>query len=107
MSSRNRPLEIQVETTALANRVGRLEVEFGTELDDSGGISAADSTRNCAEGLGVEGIDDGVGVGVEVLEEIEEVDAELEVGGLGELDAFGSGEVVIDEAGHTEGVGAR
>jgi hypothetical protein len=59
----------------------RLEVEFGAELDDPGGISASDSACDCAEGLGVERIDDGVGVGVEVFEEIEEVDAELESAG--------------------------
>ena len=69
-------------------RATELEEELASELDDSGGISAADSARDGAEGLGVESIDDGVGVCVVVLEEVEEVEAKLEALRLSELETF-------------------
>src|SRR5207237_266434 len=85
----------------------RLEVEFGSELDDAGGISAADSARNCTERLGVESIHDRVGVGVVVLEEVEEIKTQLKIGRLLELESFDRREVVIDQARHTKCAGAR
>ena len=84
-----------------------LEKELASELDDSGGITAADSARDGAEGLGVECIDDGVGVCVVVLEEVEEVEAELKVLRFRELEGFDCREIVVDQARHTEGAGAR
>jgi hypothetical protein len=75
-------------------------------LDDAGGVASADAASDDAKNLGVELIQDGVGVGVAVLKRFEEIGAEPEVSRLGELEAFGGGEVVVEEAGKTEGVGA-
>lgn len=84
--------------------LGWLKVEFRAKLNNSSGEASGNSTRDRAEGFRVERINDGVRVGVEVLGEIEEVSAELKIDGLREDKALGGGEVVVNEAGHSEGI---